>query len=191
MNKKLVQQSAIVSAFMDQSTSKEKLELLKELLSVLDVLHTHKAENYNRSLPPQEYLVDRWERANLLGFGDGTSIYGSATVLGEVSVGNSTWIGPNVLLDGSGGLTIGSNCSISSNVQIYSHDSVEWATSGGTSGYQYESTSIGNNCYIGPNTVIEKGVTIGNRVIIGANSFVNSDIEDEQKFAGNPAKKIL
>ena len=62
------------------------------------------------------------------------------------------------MLDGSGGLEIGSNCSISCGVQIYSHDTVAWALSGGKEEYEYEKTSIGDSCYIGPNTIIQKGV---------------------------------
>nr|WP_256489335.1 acyltransferase [Pleionea sp. CnH1-48] len=94
------------------------------------------------------------------------------------------------MLDGSGGLEIGSNCSISANVQIYTHDSVNWATSGGTEKYEYAKTRIGNNCYIGPNVVISKGITVGDGCVVGANSFVNQSIEAGVKAAGNPAKII-
>lgn len=40
-------------------------------------------------------------------------------------------------------------------------------------------------------TTILKGVTIGNNVIIGANSLVNKDIPDDVVVAGNPAKIIM
>lgn len=124
------------------------------------------------------------------GFGEGTSIYDSALVLGDVKVGKKTWIGPFVVLDGSGGLTIGSNCSISAGVQIYSHDSVDWAVSGGTAPYVYAPTAVGDNCYIGPNTVIAKGVIIGERCIIGANSLVLRDLPAGSKAAGSPCRLI-
>ena len=51
--------------------------------------------NYNRVLPLNELLTDRWEKAQFLGFGKGTSIYDSAIVLGDVKVGENTWIGAN------------------------------------------------------------------------------------------------
>jgi acetyltransferase-like isoleucine patch superfamily enzyme len=105
---------------------------------------------HKRTLLFGDYVVDRWKRARTLGFGEGTSVYDSVLVFGDVEVGMNTWIGPFVILDGSGGLKIGSNCSISSGVQIYSHDSVKWATSGGKSPYDLATTEIGNNCYIGP-----------------------------------------
>src|SRR6476620_9274623 len=74
---------------------------------------------YSRSLPMQDAFDDRWERARKLGFGEGASIYNSAGVFGTVTVGAKTGIGPYVVLDGSGGLSIGSTCSISCGVHIY------------------------------------------------------------------------
>lgn len=147
-------------------------------------------KKYNRVLPFGDYFSDRWEKAEYLGFGNNTSIYDSSLVLGNVKVGESTWIGPFTVLDGSGSLEIGSNCSISAGVQIYSHDSVKWAISAGEKEYEYQKTKIGNNCYIGPNVIVSKGVEIGNGCIIGANSFVNKSFPDNVKLAGNPAKLI-
>ena len=50
---------------------------------------------------------------------------------------------------------------------------------------------IGNNCFIGMQATILKGVHIGNDCIIGANSLVNRDIPDGWVAAGNPAKLIM
>jgi acetyltransferase-like isoleucine patch superfamily enzyme len=145
---------------------------------------------FRRSLPLADYVVDRWEKARELGFGEGTSIYDSVVVLGDVRVGADTWIGPFVVLDGSGGLTIGSHCSISAGVQIYSHDTVDWSISGGRDRTTHAPTSIGDNCYIGPNTVIAKGVRIGDGCIVGANSLVLSDIETGSKAFGSPCRVV-
>lgn len=142
---------------------------------------------YNRALSFGDYFSDRWEKAEFLGFGEGSSIYDNVLVLGNVKVGKSTWIGPNVILDGSGGLEIGSNCSISAGVQIYSHDTVKWSISGGKEAYQYSKTIIEDNCYIGPNVIIQRGVIIGKGSIIGANSFVNKSIPANSKAYGSPA----
>jgi acetyltransferase-like isoleucine patch superfamily enzyme len=169
----------------DKGRSWRLLKLLKELFSNEAVRVQTK---WNRTLPFADYIVDRWQKAQLLGFGEKSSIYDSSLVLGSVSVGKSTWIGPFTVLDGSGGLKIGDNCSISAGVQIYTHDTVEWATSGGVKPAVHGAVSVGDHCYIGPNSVISKGVKIGNRCIIGANSFVNSDIPDGAKAWGTPAK---
>lgn len=167
------------------------MKLLDEIIYIFKHLRDVKKRDYNRVLPFGDYFSDRWEKAKYLGFGEGTSVYDNVVVIGDVKVGKNTWIGPNVILDGSGGLEIGDNCSISAGVQIYSHDSVKWAISGGVESYEYKKTFIGNNCYIGPNTVITKGVKVGNGVVIGANSFVNRDIPDNSRVAGNPIKDIL
>lgn len=131
-------------------------------------------------------VIDRWERARRYGFGDGSSIYDSALVIGDVTVGRNTWIGPSTVLDGSGGLIIGDYCSISAGVQIYTHNTVDWATSGGEAPISRKPTRIGSRCYIGPNTVIEMGVTIGDGCVIGAFSLVRGDVASGTRAWGVP-----
>lgn len=147
-------------------------------------------ERWQRSLPLDELLSDRWERARELGFGEGASIYAASYVYGDVSVGAGTWIGPFTVLDGTGGLTIGSTCSISAGVQIYTHDTVQWALSGGEADYERSPVRIGDRCHIGAQTVIGPGVTIGNRCVIGAGSFVNRDIDDDSVAVGTPCRVV-
>ena len=147
-------------------------------------------EQWDRDLPLDELLFDRWERARALGFGEGTSIYHSSYVYGEVRVGRGTWIGPFTILDGTGGLRIGDTCSISSGVQIYTHDTVMWAVTGGEAEYEHASVSIGDCCYIGPNAVVAKGITIGERSVIGAGSFVNRDLPPRSIAVGAPCRTI-
>lgn len=145
---------------------------------------------YSRTLPFGDYISDRWEKAKYLRFGDGTSIYDSSLILGDVRVGKDCWIGPFTILDGSGGLTIGDNCSISAGVQIYTHDTVKKSICAGCVEPEYLPVQIGNNCYIGPNVVISKGVRIGDYCIIGANSLVNRDIPSGVKAWGSPIQII-
>ena len=49
---------------------------------------------------------------------------------------------------------------------------------------------IKKGAFIGANTIILKGVTIGEKSIIGAGSVVTKDIPDGQIWAGNPARCI-
>lgn len=145
---------------------------------------------FARTLPFGDYIVDRWEKAQELGFGDGSTIYDSSLVFGDVKVGKNTWIGPFTVIDGSGGLEIGSCCCISAGVQIYTHDTITRTLSSGKEEIVHAPTRIGSNCYIGPNTVISKGVTIGDKVIIGANSLVLHDIPSNYKAFGTPCRLI-
>ena len=157
---------------------------LDQLLFSLNRLKLKMKTDFQRHVPIQDLLSDRWETARFLGFGEGTSCYNNVLVLGEVSVGSHTWIGPNVILDGSGQLQIGDFVSISAGVQIYTHDTVEYSNSLGKKPIQYEPTIIGDGVYIGPNSVIQKGVTIGDQSCIGAMSFVNKDIPNGGKWLG-------
>ncbi len=55
--------------------------------------------------------------------------------------------------------------------------------------YQYNMpVRIGRNCWIGANTVIIPGITIGDNVVIGAGSVVTKDIPSNVVAVGNPCK---
>jgi len=164
--------------------------LKKELVKIFKELRDQRTREWRRVLPVGDEISDRWEKARYLGFGEGTTIYDSSLVIGDVMVGKNTWIGPFTILDGSGGLEIGDNCSIASGVQIYSHETVFWALSGGTMDYTRAKTIIGNCCYIGPNSIVNKGVKISNHSLIGANSVVNIDVGDCSIARGSPCKII-
>jgi len=50
--------------------------------------------------------------------------------------------------------------------------------------------NIGDNCFIGTNSIILPNVKIGNNVIVGAGSVVSKNIQDNVVVAGNPAEII-
>jgi acetyltransferase-like isoleucine patch superfamily enzyme len=167
----------------DDKRATDLFDLLKHLHMLL---RKEKLEKFKRLLPIGEVLVDRWEKARFYGFGEGTSIYDSSIVLGDVTVGSNCWIGPNTILDGSGGLEIGDHCDISAGTHIYTHDTLDRVIF--NKNISHAPVKIGSNCYIGPNVVITKGVTIGDSVVIGANSFVNQDVPSNAKGWGTPFK---
>lgn len=170
------------------TTMRGRIEsVVRDLISEL---RDRTRDKWRRVLPIGDYFSDRWEKARYLGFGAGASIYDSALVIGDVSVGKGTWIGPFTVLDGSGGLSIGEFCSISAGVQIYSHDTVRWALSGGSVEPERAPTRIGSRCYLGPNTIVAKGVTIGDGCIIGANSLVLKDVPAASKAYGTPCRVV-
>jgi acetyltransferase-like isoleucine patch superfamily enzyme len=175
----------------------EPSAILARMTSPLDEelarLHAHlraeMVERFERDLPLQELLSDRWERARQLGFGEGSSIYASAYVYGDVHVGDGTWIGPNVLLDGSGGgLRIGSGCDISAGVQVYTHDTVERVLSEGRAEIARAPVTIEDHVHVGAGAVIARGVTIGHHSVIGAVAFVNRDVAPYTVALGVPAR---
>ena len=164
--------------------------MTNEIYELYTKLRQAMREEWNRDLPLEELLFDRWQRAQSLGFGEGTSIYHNAYVYGDVRVGKNTWIGPLTILDGGGGLSIGDFCSISSGVQIYTHDTVKWAVSGGKMPYEEARVIIADCCHIGANSVIAKGVEIGPHSIVGAGSFVRKTVPPHTIVSGVPARVI-
>jgi acetyltransferase-like isoleucine patch superfamily enzyme len=150
-------------------------------------LRSEKLINFERHVSVGDLIFERDETAKFLGFGEGTTCYNNVLVIGDVSVGKNTWIGPNVILDGSGGLVIGDHVSISAGVQIYTHHTVNKSVTLGSSPVQKKKTIIGNGVYIGPNSVIQMGVTIGDSSVIGALSLVNRNIPPMSKAFGTPA----
>ena len=163
--------------------------MLEEIKKLYFELRLKKKKKFNRSVSFGDLFTEREERAKFENFGKGTTVYDNVLVLGDVSVGKNTWIGPNVILDGRGKLEIGDHCTICAGVQIYTHDSVDWATKNyKTRKYKTASVKIGNNVYVGPNSVISKGIEIGNKSVIGALSYVNKSFISKSTIYGIPAK---
>lgn len=89
-------------------------------------------------------------------------------------------------------ITIGNNVTITSGVKIITHDGSTSLVFDGQ-GYRYQKylpVKIGDNVFIGVNTIILPGVTIGNNVVVAAGSVVTSDLVSGAVYAGVPAKKI-
>ena len=174
-------------------TEKHKIsdQFYANLTSLYKKRRSETKKKWNRVLPFNELISDRWEKAQFLNGLSGSSVYDSSYVFGKVSIGKNTWIGPYTILDGSGGkLSIGEFCSISSGVQIYTHNTVKWALTKGKSDFEKKSVRIGNCCYIGPNSIIGMGSNIGKCSIIGSLSFVNSKIPPYSIAFGSPAKIV-
>ena len=62
-------------------------------------------------------------------------------------------------------------------------------TIGGRNG-EYEVPVIGNNVFIGPNSVILGPIKIGDGAVIGAGSVVLKDIKNNETWAGNPSRRL-
>lgn len=128
----------------------------------------------------------------LLGKSDGAFInppfycdYGS-----HIEVGKNFFANYNCTILDVAKVRIGDNCQMAPNVAIYTaghpvHPDTR------NSAYEYGiEVTIGDNVWIGGNTVICPGVHIGNNVVIGAGSVVTRDIPDWTVAAGNPCKVL-
>ncbi len=176
---------------MGTSIDEDKLIALQKTLNSLHKLsQIYYKEKYDRNVPFCDEIFDRWERAKFLGFGEGTRVYDSCYVFGDVKIGKQCFIGQFCILDGSGGLEIGKFCCISAGTHIMTHDSVDWCLSEGIIPMKNSQVKIGDCCYIGPQCIISRGVTIGDHSIIGAQSFVNRDIPPNSIVYGSPATVV-
>lgn len=146
---------------------------------------------WDRALPLNELLLSRDRRASLLEFGEGTTVYDNSYIYGlrNLRVGKKCWIGPNTIIDASGGkLTIGNGVSISCGVNIFTHSAHEYCVSEGKKEFQKAPVEIGDYVFIGTGSVIVPGVKIGHHSIIGAGSIVMKDIPPHSFACGVPAE---
>jgi maltose O-acetyltransferase len=108
----------------------------------------------------------------------------------NIEVGNRFYANYNCVILDVAKVTIGENVLFAPNVSVFTaghpiHPDAR------NSGYEYGiAITIGNNVWIGGNTVINPGVTIGDNVVIGAGSVVTKNIPSNVIAAGAPCKVI-
>ena len=108
----------------------------------------------------------------------------------NIEVGNNFFANYGLTILDVGKVTIGKNAQIAPNVSIYTAGHPIHPDSR-NSGYEYGiPVTIGDNVWIGGNTVIMPGVTVGDNVVIGGGSIVTKDIPDWSIAVGNPCKVI-
>lgn len=124
---------------------------------------------FYRRWKPVSYA--KWVGVNV---GDNPHFYGTT------SWGTEPWL-----------ITLGDNVHITGGCKFINHD-------GGTLIFRSQIPDleitkpiiVGNNVYIGEDSLILPGVHIGNNVIIGARSVVTKDIPDNSVAVGTPCKVI-
>ena len=105
----------------------------------------------------------------------------------KITIGKGVSIGPNVLLDGRCGLTIGDSA-------VIAYEAIIW-----TLNHDYNDTGfcvkgapveIGAYSWICSRSIILPGIKIGEGAVVGAGSFVNKDLEPWGVYVGSPVRKI-
>ena len=84
-------------------------------------------------------------------------------------------------------VSVGDNVTLASGVKLLAHDASTAKTGVHT---KIGIVQIGNNVFVGANTVVLPNVRIGDNVVIGAGSVVTKDVPSNSVYAGNPAKLI-
>lgn len=84
-------------------------------------------------------------------------------------------------------IEIGDNVTLAPRVHILAHDA---STKNKLNYTKIGKVKIGNNVFIGANSIVLPNISIGDNVIIGAGSVITRDIRPNSIVAGNPAKVI-
>ncbi len=106
-----------------------------------------------------------------------------------LQIGSNVYVAPWVLIDPIAAylISIGDGSRLAPRAHVLAHD----ATSREALGYtRLAPVRIGNRVFVGADTLILPGVTIGDDSVIGAGSLVSSDIPAGSLAVGRPAKVI-
>lgn len=108
----------------------------------------------------------------------------------NIEVGNNFYTNYNCTILDVAKVTIGENVMFAPNVAIYTAGHPVHPESR-NSGYEYGvSVTIGDNVWVGGNTVINPGVKVGDNVVIGSGSVVTKDIPANTIVVGNPCRVV-
>lgn len=95
-----------------------------------------------------------------------------------IKIGDNSFFNHEYTLDATTGIEIGKGTLFGENVKVYDHNHRfnDFDKPVKEQGYSSKKIVIGNHCWIGSNTVILKGVHIGDNCVIGAGCIVSTDI---------------
>jgi len=104
-----------------------------------------------------------------------------------IAIGNNTRIN-GAYIHSQKEIVIGENCVIASGVNIIDSNGHKLYSSNRTNGRDMpETIRIGNNVWIGLNSIILKGTEIGDNSVVGAGSVVKGSFPKDSLIVGNPA----
>ncbi|MFR0541196.1 acyltransferase [Lactobacillus delbrueckii] len=114
-------------------------------------------------------------------------LYIKAVGKGKIDIGNNNFFNHNVSITAAKAIIIGDGVDIGNNVVIVDHDHV-MNDKGVTGELKSSLVKIDNYVWIGANSVITKGVHIGEGSIVAAGAVVTKDVPAHSIVAGVPAK---
>ena len=131
-------------------------------------------------------IISKWNR-NPVGGGNGHTVL-QTIGSGVISIGSGTGLSHAILVSRSE-IAIGENVLIGGGVQIFDNDfhAIDYRNRGQDELVKSAPVYIGDNAFIGANSIILKGVTIGCGAVVGAGSVVSRNVPEGEIWAGNPA----
>lgn len=138
---------------------------------------------------PSHHLRRAFYRSCGMEIGKGSTIHMGARFyeLENITVGNDTIVGEDVVLDGRDKIVIGDHVAIASEVMIYNaeHDIHDKDFRVVT-----EPVIVSDYVFIGPRAIILPGVTIGKGAVVAAGAVVTKNVDPYTIVGGVPAEKI-
>jgi acetyltransferase-like isoleucine patch superfamily enzyme len=123
--------------------------------------------------------------------------------LGIIDIGDLVYIGDNVIISTRDRIRIGARTMVAHGVQIFDNDSHPLDPRDRHADYlnliegrhrthfiPSAPVEIGEDCWVGANSIVLKGVTIGDRSVVAAGSVVTADIGEDCLAAGNPTRVV-
>lgn len=133
--------------------------------------------------------INSSRKSNPIGGDTKTILYAEGEA--KICIGNNSGIS-NTTIFSCASVTIGDSVLIGNGVKIYDTDFhwLDYKMRMSKPGGRTEPVVIKSGVFVGAHSIILKGVTIGERSIIGAGSVVTKSIPSGEIWAGNPAKFI-
>lgn len=134
-------------------------------------------------------IYSRWDK-NPVGGGTGKTVL-QTIGSGCIRIGSNSGLS-HVTIVSRQSVTVGDNVLLGGGVQIYDNDfhPINWQHRSDDSEIKSLPVIIEDNAFIGANSIVLKGVRIGNGSVVGAGSVVTKSIPENEIWAGNPAKFV-
>jgi acetyltransferase-like isoleucine patch superfamily enzyme len=141
--------------------------------------------------PSAEVIVDgesAIELGNKVYLKPGVKI--SATHGGKLSVGDNTFLNYNSMIVCHKNITIGKNVEFGPNVLVYDQDH-DFRAGLHKQEYRCTEVAIGDNVWIGANSVILRGSNIGDNCVVGAGSVIKGEYPANSIIVQKREEKIM
>ncbi|MFZ5917167.1 MAG: acyltransferase [Chloroflexota bacterium] len=158
------------------------------------LLNAHKFETREPIVIAQNVIIAKNAKTGRLVAGRGVRIARGCVLVvggqGLLSLGTRAIIGPNTRIMAATQVRIGARCMISWHCSIFDSIGHRMWLDGHEEAEIEAPITIEDDVWIGPYSIIMKGVTIGEGSIIGAGSVVRRDVPPKSLAYGNPARVV-
>lgn len=139
------------------------------------------------------FITEQSRNRELIQIGNNTVIDNNVTLFthgGKLIIGENSFIGPEVHIQATGGVSIGNNTMIAAKTSIFAsnHTTTRKDIPYKDQKEKFMGVRIGNNCWIGTSVVILDGADIGDNCIIGANCVLKGQYPKNSKIV---AKEVV